>query len=481
MGNNSSISESNRVFHAIDRDGDGFISPLELKEYSEQHFHIRSGEELYRSIDTNKDGKITLSEFTTFCQRRENELRDAYTKLGADAKQGTLTSVKLRHGLSSLGLKATDKEIERFIQALDTNHDGFVTFEEFRRNLIMIPLENPRAYFDYFVHANAPVEYAQSEYTSPIERESFLHPFSSASASASASLLLLLSPSTTKLLCGGVAGIASRTGTAPMDRLKVMMQAGGVGAPTGLIAGMRSIYANGGLGAFFKGNGVNCVKIAPEMGIKMWAFDYFKVAMAKDPIRITAEERFAAGGAAGALAQTVVYPLETIKTRLALSSGLYRGAYHSLETIITQEGVRALYRGMSTSIIGVVPFAGIDLFINSTLKDKAAEHYARTKQEPGLLVLLGSGMVSSSVAMCVTFPIASIRVRLQAQGLPGHGEAGATARPLNALEVARTILAKDGIGGFYKGVTANLLKVMPSAALSYGVYGELIKYAGLPK
>ena len=44
----------------------------------------------------------------------------------------------------------------------------------------------------------------------------------------------------------------------------------------------RRIYAEGGPAAFFRGNGANVLKIAPETSVKFIAFDAFKAALARD-------------------------------------------------------------------------------------------------------------------------------------------------------------------------------------------------------
>ena len=53
---------------------------------------------------------------------------------------------------------------------------------------------------------------------------------------------------------------------------------------------------------------------------KFVVFDVLKRRLAQDPGNATVPERFAAGGLAGAAAQTLVYPLEIVKTRMAVSS-----------------------------------------------------------------------------------------------------------------------------------------------------------------
>ncbi len=55
--------------------------------------------------------------------------------------------------------------------------------------------------------------------------------------------------------------------------------------------------------AFFKGNGANVVKIAPETALKLTFNDRFKALLCEDPHDITPAERMAAGALAGASAQ----------------------------------------------------------------------------------------------------------------------------------------------------------------------------------
>jgi hypothetical protein len=92
------------------------------------------------------------------------------------------------------------------------------------------------------------------------------------------------------LFAGAVAGTVSRTCTAPMDRVKVMMQIDTRGAYSGIADAVRKIYAEGaslpgreqyaiqqwrrrlgGCMTFYRGNGTNCIKIAPESAIKFYA------------------------------------------------------------------------------------------------------------------------------------------------------------------------------------------------------------------
>jgi solute carrier family 25 phosphate transporter 23/24/25/41 len=60
--------------------------------------------------------------------------------------------------------------------------------------------------------------------------------------------------------------------------------------------------------------------------------------------------------------QGLLYPLDTIRTRLAVSPpGTYYGILHAAYRIRRDEGVRGFYRGITPSMIGILPFAGVDI------------------------------------------------------------------------------------------------------------------------
>lgn len=53
-----------------------------------------------------------------------------------------------------------------------------------------------------------------------------------------------------------------------------------------------------------------------------------------------------------------------LKTRLALArTGQYNGLLHATKVILEKEGVRSFYRGLVPSLIGIIPYAGIDLAV----------------------------------------------------------------------------------------------------------------------
>ena len=79
---------------------------------------------------------------------------------------------------------------------------------------------------------------------------------------------------------------------------------------------------------------------------------------------LRAYERLAAGSSAGVISQTAIYPMEVLKTRLAIrKTGQYRGIGDCAVKIFKTEGVLSFYRGYIPNCLGVLPYAGIDLMV----------------------------------------------------------------------------------------------------------------------
>ena len=209
--------------------------------------------------------------------------------------------------------------------------------------------------------------------------------------------------------------------------------------------GLRSMLSEGTPRAFFRGNGANVLKIAPETALKLTFNDRIKrFVSSSDPGQgLNPAERFIAGAAAGALAQSVIYPLELIRTRLAICPlGTYRGIADAAARVFRTEGPSAFYRGLTPSLIGILPYAGVDIAAFETLKEALLDAYEPRGEMPPPAAIIAAGAASSSVAQFVSYPLALVRTRLQAQGAGG--------RPIKydgMVDVIRKTVASEGVRG----------------------------------
>ncbi|KAI9534606.1 hypothetical protein NQZ68_012839 [Dissostichus eleginoides] len=248
------------------------------------------------------------------------------------------------------------------------------------------------------------------------------------------------------LVAGGGAGAVSRTFTAPLDRLKVMMQV--YGSRTNnmcIMPGMMQMIREGGMKSLWRGNGVNIIKIAPETALKFMAYEQIKKWICNDKQTLGILDRFVAGSLAGVLAQSTIYPMEVLKTRLALRK---TGQYSSISDCI-------------------------DLAVYETLKNRYLQQYGTNSSDPGMLVLLACGTVSSTCGQLASYPLALVRTRMQAQA------AVEGSQQMTMSGLFRQILQTEGPTGLYRGLAPNFLKVIPAVSISYVVYEHLKTQLGV--
>lgn len=177
--------------------------------------------------------------------------------------------------------------------------------------------------------------------------------------------------------------------------------------------------------ALYKGLGAVITGIVPKMAIRFTSFESYKQFLA-DPSTgaITARGTFLAGLAAGVTeAVAVVTPMEVIKIRLqaqhhSLADPLdvpkYRNAAHALYTVVKEEGVGALYRGVSLTALR----QGSNQAVNFTAYTYFKEVLMRWQPEyegktlPGWQTTV-IGLVSGAMGPLSNAPIDTIKTRLQ--------------------------------------------------------------------
>ncbi|XP_038638883.1 calcium-binding mitochondrial carrier protein SCaMC-2-like isoform X2 [Scyliorhinus canicula] len=277
------------------------------------------------------------------------------------------------------------------------------------------------------------------------------------------------------LIAGGTAGGVSRTVTAPFDRLRVLMQIySSRHNKMKISGGIRAMIKEGGVSSMWRGNLTNILKIGPELAFKFMAYEELKSAIAAEPENLGIKGRFLAGSMAGAFSQTATYPVEMLKTRMMLrKTGEPRELYAQISNIFKHEGISTFYRGYVPNILGIIPYAGIDLAVYETMKNLWIKRYTTGNERPNMLLVVGSATTSNVVGQLASYPLMLIHTRMQAEVI-----AKGMRKP-RMREYFWNILDKDGLLGFYRGFTANLLKAVPSVCISYVLYEYLKTHLGL--
>jgi hypothetical protein len=93
-------------------------------------------------------------------------------------------------------------------------------------------------------------------------------------------------------------------------------------------------FASGNISAFFRGNGTNVVKIAPETAIKLTCNDRIKHVICQDVDEITPMQRMTSGAISGAIAQVCApFPIGWTLVSSSLFCGREYVDYMGEETV----------------------------------------------------------------------------------------------------------------------------------------------------
>lgn len=162
--------------------------------------------------------------------------------------------------------------------------------------------------------------------------------------------------------------------------------------------------------SFYRGNGTNVLKIGPEQAIKQLSYLRIKKMVCKDINNPSSIERLASGGISGFIGQSIIYPLEITKTKLALSPlGTYKSIGDCIRSIVRNEGFFSLYRGWGASVLGVIPYASVDMAVFDTLRENYINSYS---EKPSGVQLMACGAISGVTGATVSYPLALVRTRL---------------------------------------------------------------------
>lgn len=287
-------------------------------------------------------------------------------------------------------------------------------------------------------------------------------------------------------ISGGVAGAVSRTVVSPFERVKIILQVQGPGTGNykGIFPTIAHMWKEEGVAGLFRGNGINCVRIFPYQAVQFVAFQYIKteVLQRQHTTQLSNTARLMAGAAAGTLSVLVTYPLDLVRTRLSIQTAqnLAKLSLSKVNSRVekppgfisllkkvyaTEGGLRGLYRGFWPTTLGVAPYVALNFATYEQIKVL----WPHTSPVIHLL----NGAIAGAVAQTLTYPFDLLRRRFQVLNM-GNSELGFKYN--SVMDALVTIGRKEGFRGYYKGLTANIFKVVPSMAVSWLTFESLKDY-----
>lgn len=101
------------------------------------------------------------------------------------------------------------------------------------------------------------------------------------------------------------------------------------------------------------------------------------------------------------------------------STGQYSSIFDCARKLYHDQGIGVFYRGYVPNLLGILPYAGIDLALYETFKNLYIKSQANKEGQevkaPPVYVSLTAGASSSVCGQVVTYPLALIRTKLQAE------------------------------------------------------------------
>lgn len=212
------------------------------------HLSHQYAESFLRQNDKENRGHVTLAEFIHYIREHEKKLLLHFTHLDKDG-DGKVNLDDLVSGFKELGIEIDIDEALQLLKRVDQDDTLIISYDEWRDFLLLAPSHDIHHLIKFWRNSSY-LDVGEDVYVPEIAT-GWRH-----------------------LLAGAIAGAVSRTCTAPLDRLKVFLQV--QVQRVRILDSFNYLMNEGGFRSFWRGNGINVLKIAPETAIKFATYEKVK-------------------------------------------------------------------------------------------------------------------------------------------------------------------------------------------------------------
>ncbi|KAJ9086484.1 mitochondrial thiamine pyrophosphate transporter, variant 2 [Entomophthora muscae] len=266
----------------------------------------------------------------------------------------------------------------------------------------------------------------------------------------------------------------------------------------GIFGTAKTILREEGLTAFWKGN-----LSAEYLYIAYSATQFFSYRQINDAlesseiVQNSSIRSFLSGASAGLVATSITYPLDLLRTKFVAQDDknkLYTGIKQSIDLVIKREGLVGLYKGLSPTLIQIMPAMGIVFFGFDTIKASLDTHLVMHqllsetyfecpfRQKTSYIAPWKdtiAGALAGLISKTVVFPMDVMRKRFQIQTEKALISPMFHSKNYSEVKGSWAMLKKmiqyEGVMSLYKGIVPGLLKGIPSTAVTFGVYGFCLR------
>nr|XP_012607088.1 calcium-binding mitochondrial carrier protein SCaMC-1-like isoform X4 [Microcebus murinus] len=385
------------LFRKLNRHGRGMVDIKELQKGLES-MGIPLGQDkvIEQPVTNGKRKLLTLGTFIQYLRDNEKTMKMTFKSLDKN-NDGVIDASEIIYAFKLIGINIPKKEADKILASMDIDGSMTVDWTEWRKYFLLEPVktvEEVLHYWNRFTGIDMGDRWSFHKLVDEERKSGMLWRY---------------------LIAGGIAGTCARTCTAPLDRLKILMQAHSLDTKNmNIISRLIEMVKEGGIISLWRGNGATVLKIAPETAVKVWSYEQYKRFLIKEGYKLGILEKFASAGLAGATSQLLIYPLETLKT-------------YWLKT-----------------------FA----------------------EDPKLVILLGCSAFSNFCGQFVSYPLLLVRTHMQLQ-------VGLGVQQLTMISFFSEIYKRTGVIGLFRGMTPNFLKLLPSVWVNCVVYESIKPSLGI--
>ncbi|KAL2160128.1 hypothetical protein VTH06DRAFT_1783 [Thermothelomyces fergusii] len=457
-------------------------------------------------VDTSGDGKIQYEEFRVFVEAAERQLLLLFRSIDRD-KDGRLNKNELQSAFRRAGLSVPNRRLSGFFNEIDMNHDGYITFDEWRDFLLFMPNNHDESTLEAALSFYSTIVTLNSEGDSLVGDDTLdgLGTVGFLIQALFGSLLRIANPNL--VLSPRRPSVASTTPDSQPPDLPYSKQFSSL--PTEMAASAANarygpvipIPASQSLGETAVKRPILQYGAAQQSGaqdisdmIEQGLVEEEEEEAAGITTRLTdllpEPGYFLAGAVSGGVSRTATAPLDRLKVYLlvntsnrtpvavAAKSGRPLAALRNAGGPIVDAvvnlwkagGLRTFFAGNGLNVVKIMPESAIRFGSYEASKRFLAAYEGHN--DPSRLSTVSkfvAGGIGGMTAQFCVYPIDTLKFRLQCETVKGGPQGTAL-----LLRTAKNMWADGGVRAAYRGLGAGLLGMFPYSAIDIGTF-ELLK------